>query len=84
MEPSYTMVLLERSLPELKQTYRRAHITSVEEFDPLVGVFQIEQYYRNLEVGSRKHRIVQQNVRMGAAVDLCIRRLSRRLKRSWK
>lgn len=67
-------IFLERSLPRLKQTYDRGHLTALDDFDSLRWSLQkLDAVMRaTYAEGSREHRAIVQNIRMGAAVDLVI------------
>lgn len=74
-------IFLERSLPELKVAYRRGHIDTLGEFDPLrLSLRELDHILRTTYPhGTRERRIVEQNEKMGAAVDLVIDRLYEQL-----
>ena len=70
-------IFLERSLPKLKDTYRRGELDGLEEFDALRwNLATLAKVLRTTyDPGTRQHRIVEQNLRMGAAVDLVIQQM---------
>ena len=70
-------IFLERSLPELKVTYDRGHLEGLDEFDTLRwSLAKLDRVQRGTyPEGSKEHRAIVQNIRMGAAVDLVIRRV---------
>ncbi len=74
-------VFLERSLPKLKETYDRGHLDELTEFDPLRWTLTElnDVMTHTYEPGSREHRAIAQNIRMGTAVDLVIRNVQARL-----
>jgi MoaA/NifB/PqqE/SkfB family radical SAM enzyme len=67
-------IFLERSLPRLKRTYDRGHVFELEDFDVLRwSLARLDEVMRaTYPEGSREHRAIVQNIRMGAAVDLVI------------
>jgi pyruvate-formate lyase-activating enzyme len=67
-------IFLERSLPELKVAYRRGHLDDLDLFDPLrLSLAELDHVLRETyPPGTRERRIVEQNERMGAAVELVI------------
>lgn len=74
-------IFLERSLPALKQAYLRGHLDTTEEFDPLrLSLAELDRILRaTWDANSRERHIVEQNERMGAAVDLVIAHTRRTL-----
>lgn len=76
-------IFLERGFPALKTTYRRGHLDGLTDFDSLRWSFA--QLYEALRQtypdGSAERTILEQNLRLGAAVDLTIERLARELGR---
>jgi pyruvate-formate lyase-activating enzyme len=74
-------IFLERSLPKLKDTYDRGHIQELTEFDPLRwSLARLNDVMTaTYPEGSREHRAIVQNIRMGAAVDLVIQNVQARL-----
>lgn len=76
-------IFLERSLPALKRIYRRGHLDEVAEFDPLR--WSLRELHDNMTAGyaeqPKEIRYIRQNIRMGAAVDLIIRRVQGQLGR---
>ncbi len=73
-------IFLERSLPELKRTYVRGQIEALDAFDPLRWpLAKLDAVMRGTyPEGSRERRAIEQNIRMGAKVDLVIRRARER------
>lgn len=74
-------IFLERSLPELKVAYRRGHLDDLTVFDPLrLSLTELDAVLRTTyPPGTRERRIVEQNERMGAAVELVIEHVHRAL-----
>lgn len=74
-------IFLERGFPALKQAYRRGHLDDLAEFDSLRWNFAklyavLQETYAE---GSAERIILEQNVRLGAAVDLTIQRVATEL-----
>ncbi len=74
-------LFLERAFPELRATYRRGHVhellASDAPFDPLRwSLTELAKAMRSTyPPSSEQHRTIVQNIELGAAVDLVIRRL---------
>jgi uncharacterized Fe-S cluster-containing radical SAM superfamily protein len=70
-------IFLERGFPELRSTYMRGPLHTLDDFDSCR--WSLEQLNnvmcQTYEVGSQKHQTVLQNIRMGAAVDWVIQAL---------
>lgn len=76
-------IFLERGFPQLKTAYRRGHVDTLDDFDSLRWSFAklyavLEETYAD---GTAERTILEQNVRLGAANDLLITRLTRELGR---
>ncbi|MCB9663540.1 MAG: radical SAM protein [Alphaproteobacteria bacterium] len=67
-------IFLERSLPQLKDTYDRGSVFDLDDFDVLRwDLARLDRVMRaTYAEGTREHRAIAQNIRMGAAVDLVI------------
>jgi MoaA/NifB/PqqE/SkfB family radical SAM enzyme len=76
-------IFLERSFGRLKQSYRRGHLDELEAFDPLRwSLAKLYDVMRDTyPEGSEERAILLENMRFGAAVDLLIQRVSKKLGR---
>lgn len=74
----------ERRFPHLKRAYRRAHLDDTPPFDGLRMTLQTlwAKTQETLGAHGRDLEIFEQNVRLGAAVDLVVQLTKRRLGRS--
>jgi hypothetical protein len=77
-------IFLERGFPALKAAYRRGHIDSLDEFDSLRWSFAklCEVLRETYADGTAERTILEQNLRLGAANDLLVTRLTRELGRA--